>query len=335
MYTVEKPWRSSKGVPSPEAKDAKGGRPWQREERYYSFGRYLRERFPFKVHKIPIHAGFTCPNRDGHKGVGGCTYCANESFSPNVGDPSILSVKEQIRRGKKFLRSRYAAEKFIVYFQAFSNTYADILTLKSRYDEAMGEEDVIGLSIGTRPDCVSDEVLELVNSYTDVHHVWIEYGLQSIHNQTLKRINRCHTYQEFEDAVYRTKVFGGINVCVHVILGLPGEDHSDMMATARKVSSLGIDGIKLHHLYVAKNTTLEKEYRLGKVKTMDMEEYVSIASDFLENLSSDVTVQRLVGDTHGGSLVSPIWPAGKAEVVQAVTGELRRRNSCQGTQIAP
>ncbi|MFQ5956349.1 MAG: TIGR01212 family radical SAM protein, partial [Candidatus Brocadiales bacterium] len=287
-----------------------------------------------KVHKIPIHAGFTCPNRDGHRGGGGCTYCANESFSPNARGPSIPPIKEQIRKGKDFLRHRYGAEKFIVYLQAFSNTYADIQTLRSRYDEAMGEEDVIGLSIGTRPDCVSDEALELINSYTDTHHVWIEYGLQSIHDHTLKRINRCHTYQEFEDTVYKTKALG-INVCAHVILGLPGEDHSDMMATACKVSSLGIDGIKLHHLYVAKNTALEKEYRLGKVKTLAMEEYVSIASDFLENLSPDVTVQRLVGDTHGDSLVSPLWPASKAEVVRAITGELRHRDSFQGAQIAP
>lgn len=310
-------------------------RPWQREERYYSFGRYLKERFPFKVHKIPIHAGFTCPNRDGHRGLGGCTYCANESFSPNARGSSILSIKEQIRRGKTFLRSRYNAEKFIVYFQAFSNTYADVPTLRSMYDQAIGEEDVIGLSIGTRPDCASDEVLELINSYTDIYHVWIEYGLQSIHNRTLRRINRCHTYQEFEDTVYRTKAFEDINVCAHVILGLPGEDHSDMMATARKVSGLGIDGIKLHHLYVAKNTTLEKEYRLGEVKTMAMDEYVSIVSDFLENLSPDVTIQRLVGDTHGDSLVSPIWPVSKAEVVNAITVELSRRNSFQGAQIAP
>jgi len=309
-------------------------RPWQREERYYSFRRYLKEKFPFKVHKISIHAGFTCPNRDGHKGVGGCTFCTNESFSPNARTSTILPIREQIRRGKNFLRSRYGAEKFIVYFQAFSNTYADVLTLKSRYEEALDDEDVIGLSIGTRPDCISDEVLGLINSYTDIYHVWIEYGLQSIHNRTLERINRCHTYQEFEDTVYKTKALGGINVCAHVILGLPGEDHSDMMDTARRITSLGIDGIKLHHLYVARNTALEKEFRLGKVKTMAMEEYVSIASDFLENLSPDITVQRLVGDTHGDSLVSPIWPVSKVEVIRSITGELRRRNSFQGAQIA-
>ncbi len=310
-------------------------RPWQREARYYSFGRYLRERFPFKVHKIPIHAGFTCPNRDGHRGTGGCTFCANESFSPNARGSYTLPIKEQIRKGKDFLRSRYGAEKFIVYFQAFSNTYADISTLGSRYEEALGEEDVVGLSIGTRPDCVSDETLTLISSYADVYHVWIEYGLQSIHDHTLERINRCHTYREFEDAVYRTRALGGVNICAHVILGLPGEDRPDMIATARKLSGLGIDGIKLHHLYVARDTALEQEYRLGRVKTMEMEEYVSTAADFLQELSPDITVQRLVGDTRGEGLVSPIWTASKAEVVQAITGELRRRGSFQGVQIAP
>ena len=310
-------------------------RPWQRETRYYSFGRYLKERFPFKVHKIPIHAGFTCPNRDGFRGTGGCTFCENESFSPNAKGPLTSPVREQIRRGKKFLSSRYGAEKFIVYFQAFSNTYADLSTLRSRYDEAVDEEDVIGLSIGTRPDCVSDEVLRLINSYADVYHVWIEYGLQSIHDHTLERINRCHTCQEFEDAVYRTRTLGGVNVCAHVILGLPGEDRSDMIATARKVSSLGIDGIKLHHLYVARGTALEREYRSGRVKTMEMEEYVSVAADFLENLSPDITVQRLVGDTQGDGLVAPLWTAGKSEVVRSISGELRRRGTFQGAQIVP
>ncbi|MHC4276064.1 MAG: tRNA modification radical SAM protein MnmL/YtqA [Planctomycetota bacterium] len=310
-------------------------RPWRRELRYYSFGHYLRERFPFKVHKIALHAGFTCPNRDGHKGSGGCTFCANETFSPYAKGAATLSIKEQVRSSKEFLRSRYGAEKFIVYFQAFSNTYADIETLRSRYGEAMDDEDVVGLSIGTRPDCVSDEALELIGSYADTHHVWIEYGLQSIHDETLRRINRCHTYQEFEDAVYRTRAVGGINVCAHVILGLPAEERSDMMATASKLSGLGINGIKLHHLYVARNTALEKEYLLGKVKTTGMEEYVSLAADFLERLSPDMTVQRLVGDTRGDDLVSPVWPASKAEVVQAITGELRRRGSCQGAQIVP
>jgi radical SAM protein (TIGR01212 family) len=303
-------------------------RPWQEEERYYSFSRYLKERFPFKVHKIALHAGFTCPNRDGYKGTGGCTYCANESFSPNARG-TVLPIREQVRRGKEQLKARYGAEKFIVYFQAFSNTYADIETLTNRYAEALEDEDVIGLSIGTRPDSVPDEALELLNGYKDDYHLWVEYGLQSIHDRTLRRINRCHTYKDFEDAVHRTKALG-INVCAHVILGLPGEDWADMMATAEDLSKLGINGLKLHHLYIAHSTPMAEEYVRGLIKTMEAEEYITLAADFLERIPSDITIQRLVGDTHGETLISPIWPYSKAEIFKKITAELRRRNSYQG-----
>jgi radical SAM protein (TIGR01212 family) len=302
--------------------------PWEQEERHYSFGRYLKERFPFKVHKIALHAGFTCPNRDGYKGVGGCTFCANESFSPNARG-TAQPIREQVVRGKEYLKRRYGAEKFLVYFQAFSNTYADIGTLMARYGEALEDEDVVGLSVGTRPDCVPDEVLELLNRYKDKYHLWVEYGLQSIHDRTLKRINRCHTYKDFEEAVCRTKALG-INICAHVILGLPGEDWADMMATADALAELGVDGIKLHHLYIARSTPMAEEYSRGLIKTMAAEEYVSLAADFLERIPSKITIQRLVGDTHGDTLVSPIWPITKAEVSMAITAELRRRNSYQG-----
>ncbi|MFN3466664.1 MAG: TIGR01212 family radical SAM protein [Candidatus Brocadiales bacterium] len=302
--------------------------PWQEEERYYSFSRYLKERFPFKTHKIALHAGFTCPNRDGFKGTGGCTYCANESFSPNARG-TVQPISEQIRKGKQYLKRRYGAEKFIAYFQAFSNTYADIETLTSRYSEALGDEDVIGLSVGTRPDCVSDEVLSLLESYKNDYHLWVEYGLQSIHDRTLKRINRCHTYRDFEEAVQRTKSLG-INVCAHVILGLPGEDWTDMMATAEALSKLGVDGVKLHHLYIARSTPMAEEYTRGLVKTLGVEEYITLAVDFLERIPSETTVQRLVGDTFGDALISPIWSLTKAEALQSITGEFRRRNSYQG-----
>lgn len=308
-------------------------RPWQQEERYYSFSRYLKERFPFKVHKIALHAGFTCPNRDGYKGTGGCTFCANESFSPNARG-ALQPIREQVRKGKEYLKRRYGAEKFIVYFQAFSNTYADIKTLKSRYNEALEDEDVIGLAIGTRPDCLPDGVLELISSYKDTHHLWVEYGLQSIHDRTLQRINRCHTYKDFEEAVLRTKPLG-INICAHVILGLPGEDWADMMATAETLTVLGIDGVKLHHLYIARSTPMAEEYSRGLVKTMQVEEYVSLAADFLERIPPETTIQRLVGDTSGDVLISPIWPLTKAEILQAVTTELCRRNSYQGKKCCP
>lgn len=309
-------------------------RKWLKKYRYYPFSHFLKEKFPFKVHKISIHAGFTCPNRDGLVGIGGCTYCANESFSPNVGG-TILTIKEQVERGMRFLKRRYGAEKFIAYFQAFTNTYADVDTLKSVYDEALFNEDIIGLSIGTRPDCINDEILNLINGYADQYHVWIEYGLQSMHDRTLRLINRGHDFRTFRNAVLHTKDKENIKICVHVILGLPGEDRDDMMETAQAVSSLGIDGIKLHHLYVAKNTAMAGEYFKGNVRTMKVEEYVSLVCDFLERISPDITIQRLVGDTHGKLLISPIWHVSKGKVVSAITEELKRRNSYQGIKYIP
>ena len=298
--------------------------------RFYPFSEYIKEHFPYKVHKIPLHAGFTCPNRDGRVGVGGCTYCINESFSPNVKGPS-LSIKEQIEKGKAFHKERYGAEKFIAYFQSFTNTYADVETLRSCYEEALTDKDVVGISIGTRPDCVTDDILNLIDSYTKKHHVWIEYGLQSIHDKTLERINRGHDYKIFLDAINRTKKTC-INICVHVILGLPGETREDMMKTAEAIAGLSIQGIKLHHLYVAKNTALAEEYFKGKVQTLDINAYIQLAVDFLECIPSDVTVQRLVGDTHGNFLISPIWKASKAEIAAGITREFERRGTCQGSR---
>jgi radical SAM protein (TIGR01212 family) len=303
-------------------------RPYLAKHGFFPFSEYLKERFPYKVYKIPLHAGFTCPNRDGRAGVGGCTYCANESFSPNARGPR-MSIKEQVERGKAFHSKRYGAEKFIVYFQSFTNTYADVETLKQYYDEALGEKDVIGISIGTRPDCISDEILNLVCSYTAKYHVWIEYGLQTIHDSTLRRINRGHDYKIFCETLARTKKTC-INICVHVILGLPGETRDDMMKTADALAQCGIQGIKLHHLYVAKNTALAEEYFKGEVQTMDRSAYIQLAVDFLERIPSDVTVQRLVGDTHGNFLISPIWKASKAEITNGITQEFKRRGTYQG-----
>ncbi len=309
-------------------------KPWLKTHRYYPFSAFLKDNFPVKIHKVSIHAGFTCPNRDGLVGVGGCTYCANESFSPNVRE-TILPIKEQVENGVKFLKKRYGAEKFIAYFQAFTNTYADVDTLKARYDEALSNKDVIGLSIGTRPDCITEEVLDLIHSYTKKYHVWIEYGLQSIHDRTLRLINRGHDYKSFEDAVMPTKQKDSIKICAHVILGLPGENRNDMMETARTVSSMGIDGIKLHHLYIAKNTVMAGEYFKGDIKTLRMEEYVSLVCDFLERISPEIVIQRLVGDTHGDFLISPVWNVTKGEVFATITNELKERNSYQGAKYTP
>lgn len=307
---------------------------WLNTHRYNTFSSFLKHNFSVKVHKISIHAGFTCPNRDGLAGVGGCTYCANESFSPNV-RKTIIPIKEQVEKGVRFMKKRYGAEKFIAYFQAFTNTYADVDTLKMRYDEALSSKDVIGLSIGTRPDCITEEILELIHGYTKKYHVWIEYGLQSIHDRTLELINRGHNYKSFENAILRTKRIGGIKICAHIILGLPGENWNDMMETARAVSALGIDGIKLHHLYIAKNTAMADDYFKDKIKTLILEEYVSLVCDFLERISPEIIIQRLVGDTHGDFLVSPLWNVNKNDVFASITKELMNRNSYQGSKYTP
>ena len=304
-------------------------RPWLGEKRYYPFSEYLKRVFGLKVYKVSLDAGFTCPNRDGKKGFGGCMYCVNESFSPNAGRP--ISIGEQMRRGMEFMRSRYKAEKFIAYFQAFTNTYADVETLRRCYEEALRFPDVVGLSIGTRPDCVPDDVLDLIWGYASRCHVWVEYGLQSMHDATLDFINRGHHYGDFVDAVRRTRE-RGINVCAHVILGLPGESREDMMETARGVSSLGVEGIKLHHLYVARHTPLETLYRLGKIDVLSQDEYIELAADFLERISPDRTIQRLVGDVTSDMLVAPKWPVSKEVVLRGITEELVRRKSCQGAK---
>lgn len=301
---------------------------------YYPFSQYLKERFGCKVHKVSLHAGFTCPNRDGRVGTGGCTYCANESFSPQAGKP-FRPVRDQMRDGIEYMRRRYHAKKFFAYFQAFSNTYAPIEKLRALYDEASEFDDVAGLSIGTRPDCVPDEVLDLVQSYTEKMEVWLEYGIQTIHDHTLQRVNRGHDFATFRDAVERTKG-RGIKLCAHVILGLPGESLEDMMATADALRELGIDGIKIHHLYIARDTKMAEEYERGEVQLFQTEEYVSAACDFLERTPRNVAVQRLVGDTTSGDiLVAPCWTQTKTEIIGMFATEFARRGTSQGCRVSP
>jgi radical SAM protein (TIGR01212 family) len=299
---------------------------------YYPFSEYLKRRFGCKVHKVSLHAGFTCPNRDGKVGVGGCTYCVNESFSPQAGKP-VRPVREQMADGMAYMRARYRAKKFFAYFQAFSNTYAPAEKLRALYDEAISLPDVVGLDIGTRPDCVPAEVLDLIASYTRKVEVWLEYGVQSAHDATLRRVNRGHDFATFCDAVERTKG-RNIRICAHVILGLPGETREQMMQTALALQPLGLDAIKLHHLYVARDTPLEAEYRAGRLRLFSAREYVEIACDFLERIPDTVAVQRLVGDTTSqGVLIAPAWPETKTEIVRLIAQEFQRRGTRQGALV--
>jgi len=297
--------------------------------RYYALSTYLRQRFGCRVYKIPVHAGFTCPNRDGTISRKGCIFCWNPSFSP-VAESEPASLHEQIIKGKA--RKQKEGHKFLVYFQPFTNTYAPVEKLRLLYDQVLKEPDVLGMCIATRPDCVPDEVLDLLEEYASRWHIWLELGLQSAHNHTLALINRGHRRDDFEDAVARSQG-RGIFLCAHVILGLPGELREDMLETAVFLSSQGIQGVKIHHLQVIDHTPLADMYRRGEVKTLTFMEYVGLVCDFLEHLRSDLVIHRLMGDVLDSDyLLAPRWNVGKAQVIGAIERELERRNRRQGSK---
>jgi uncharacterized protein len=305
---------------------------WNNEKRYYDLKSYWRNHFGFRVYKLPIDAGFTCPNRDGRVGTGGCIYCDGRgSALRQAGE--LPSVGEQIRRGKEFYRQRAKAEKFIAYFQTFTNTYAPVERLKALYDEAPAAEDVIGLSIGTRPDCVPDETIALIRSYAERHHVWLEFGLQSIHDRTLRTINRGHDRATFLDAVRRTGS-GPIRICAHIILGLPGESREEMMDTARVLAELPIQGIKIHNLLALKGTVLGRLYEQGELTLMTRDEYVATVCDILEILPPEMVIQRLTADGYREIFLGPDWAANKLIVLNGINRELEARDSWQGKGYA-
>jgi uncharacterized protein len=281
------------------------------------------------VQKIPLDAGLTCPNRDGTKGSNGCLYCNN--LGSGTGEHvSIPDVAEQMMKGMAFCAKHYKARKFIAYFQSFTNTYGSIELLKSLYRSALISKDVVGLSVSTRPDCVDEEILFLLEDLARECMVWIEYGLQSAHDETLRRINRGHTFQDFVTAIERTRS-RSILTCAHVILGLPGEDPCHMLETAKKISTLGLDGLKLHLLYVLKGTALEKLYLNGGYRCLEMDEYVDLVVDFLELIPDEVVVQRLTGDPNPVSdLVAPQWATGKQKILNLIKQRFDSRDTWQG-----
>jgi radical SAM protein (TIGR01212 family) len=301
------------------------------DKRYNDLNTYLRSLFGCRVQKITVDAGLGCPNRDGRVSTGGCIFC-NARGSGTGAHTRGLTITDQLLQGKKSLAGRYKAKKFLAYFQSFSNTYAPIDRLQKLYDEALAVEDVVGLSIGTRPDCVDPPVLELLQDYAGRHLIWIEYGLQSASDKTLERINRGHDVQCFKDAV-RATLNRGIKICVHVILGLPGETRSDILHTARTISDLGIDGVKLHLLYVVKGTPLEALYRQGDYRCLEQQAYIDLVCDFLERIPPEMVIQRLTGDPHPEELVAPQWSLKKAETLRRINETLEKRNSWQGSKF--
>lgn len=301
------------------------------DKRYNDLNTYLRSLFECRVQKITVDAGLSCPNRDGRVSTGGCIFC-NARGSGTGAHTRGLTITDQLLQGKKYLARRYKAKKFLAYFQSFSNTYAPIDKLQKLYDEALAVEDIVGLSIGTRPDCVDLPVLELLQDYAGHHLIWIEYGLQSASDKTLELINRGHDVQCFKDAVSAT-LNRGIKICAHVILGLPGETRSDILQTARTISDLGIDGVKLHLLYVVKGTPLEALYRQGDYRCLEQQAYIDLVCDFLERIPPEMVIQRLTGDPHPEELVAPQWSREKTETIRKINETLERRDSWQGSKF--
>jgi radical SAM protein (TIGR01212 family) len=297
---------------------------------YYSLGEFWRERFGCRVSKIAVNAGFDCPNRDGRVGREGCLFCWNPSFSPALREP-LASLQEQIRAGKG-APAGSARRKYMVYFQSYTNTYAPVDKLRAFYDEALAEDDVVGLCIATRPDCVPGPVLDMLDEYARRCHLWLELGLQSAHDCTLELIRRGHGRAAFEDAVARSRG-RGFYVCAHVILGLPGEGRREILETADFLSSQPVQGVKIHHLQVIAGTPLADIYRDGQVAVLRLDQYLQLVCDFLERLRPGIIVHRLLGNVLDDSLLlAPRWPEEKAQIIDAVERELQLRGTRQGSR---
>ena len=297
--------------------------------RYRDFNTYLREIFGERVQKIPLDAGLSCPNRDGTLSREGCLFCDARGSGTGARIQQGLTIPEQMDRTRAFLSRRYKARKFIAYFQSFTNTYAPIGHLKSLYDQALSQEDVVGLSVATRPDCVDQKVLDLLAGYGSTHLVWMEYGLQSAHDQTLRRINRGHDVACFERSVQMAHAHA-LNICAHVILGLPGEDRDMMLRTARFLARLPIQGVKIHLLYVAAGTPLAGVYQKGGYRCLEQAEYTDLVVDFLERLPPDLVIQRLTGDPVPSELVAPEWAIHKSQNLERIRRRLEERDTWQG-----
>lgn len=301
--------------------------------RYRALAPALRARFGGPVRSVTLDAGFTCPNVDGAVATGGCAFCDNRSFSPNRRLPRA-TVRAQVERGVAILGRRFGAARFLAYFQAGTNTYAPVEKLRRLYDEALEHPQVVGLAVGTRPDCVGDDVLDLLAGYARRVPVFLELGLQSIHERSLEWMNRGHGAAAFFDAVARCGG-RGLDLCAHVILGLPGETRDDMLATADALAATAVQAVKVHNLYVVKGTPLERQHAERRVATLGREEYVSLVCDFLERLPPEMIIHRLSGDAPPEYLVAPLWCLDKPGLLRAIDEELARRGSWQGTCVRP
>lgn len=301
--------------------------------RYNAFSDELKRVFGCKVQRLSVDAGFTCPNRDGRVGREGCVFCGGKG-SGSFGILQGAGVAAQLEHAKEVMVRKYKAQRFLAYFQSYSNTYAPVERLRALYDEALAVPEVVGLIVGTRSDCLPEETLDLLASYASRCYFWLELGLQSHLDRTLAAIGRGHDLASFTGAVAACRR-RGIRVCAHVILGLPGESRQEMLSGAEFLNSLGVDGVKLHLLHVMRGTRLAEQYREGGVRMMDRDEYVGVVCDYLERLDPGIVVQRLTGDGSRQDLIAPLWSLQKFEVLNCIDNELTRRGSRQGFSLSP
>ena len=300
---------------------------------YNDYGAWMRRQFPFRVQKISIDAGFSCPNRDGHISHGGCTFCDNRTFNPSNCQPS-KSITEQITEGKEFFRHKYPDMKYLAYFQAFSNTYATLDTLQRRYEEALSAEDVVGIVIGTRPDCVSDEILNYLESLNQQTFMIVEYGIESVSDDTLRRVNRGHNFECSRRAIIETHN-RGILTGAHIILGLPGESAEDNVRQANIISALPIDILKLHQLQIIRGTQLAAEYERQPFNLYTADEYIDLCRRYIERLRPDMVLERFVSQSPKELLVAPKWGLKNYEFANRFVNYMKRMDSWQGKYAEP
>ncbi|MBE5942312.1 MAG: TIGR01212 family radical SAM protein [Lachnospiraceae bacterium] len=288
--------------------------------RYYSLNQYLKDTFGEKVYKIALDGGFTCPNRDGTIDTRGCIFCSGMG-SGDFAESRNDSITKQIEKGKQRLSGKMSGGRYIAYFQAFTNTYGPVEVLREKYMEAINHPDIVALSIATRPDCLSEEVVSLLQELNAIKPIWVELGLQTIHERTATYIRRDYPLSVYDDAVERLRRIG-VSVIVHVILGLPGEDREDMLETVRYVGNSGVDGIKLQLLHVIRGTDLEKEYRQDLFDVMGMEEYTDLVADCIAVLPSNMVIHRMTGDGDKKTLVAPLWSGDKKRVLNMLNQKI-------------
>lgn len=304
--------------------------PWGHERRFNDFPSYFRRKFKERIQKVSIDAGFTCPNRDGSKGVGGCTYCNNKSFNPDYCTP-VKSIRVQVEEGIDFFHAKYKSQKYLAYFQAYSNTYGDLDRIKTLYEEALEHEKVVGLVIGTRPDCVNQDILNYLETLAKDYYIGIEYGIESANDKALEAINRGHTYAEAEAAILNT-ANRGIHIGAHLVNGLPFDTKESMLEHAVRLSKLPIEALKLHQLQILNHTVMAKEYEENPERfyLFEMDEYLDFMVDVIERIHPEVKLERFINQAPPGWVIAPKWGVKNYQFVNLLDKKLKERDTWQG-----